>query len=416
MQLAFETERITALTHKTHNSPDTLLVHSGRHPREFGGVVNTPVVRASTVLYPTLEAYQASRGQKFGALRYGRYGTQTAFALMEALTELDGGHGTVLYPSGLAAIAGVLCALLRPGDHLLMVDSVYGPTRKFCDEQLLRRGVETTYFDPSTGARLADLIRSETRVVYCESPGSLTFEVQDLPAIAAICRPRLIALVVDNTWATPYFFKPLAHGADISIQAATKYVVGHSDAMLGVAVANEQYLDVVREQAAAYGMLAPPDDCWLALRGLRTLGVRLRAHQQNALEVAEWLARHRLVANVMYPALHNSPSHSLWRRDFQGASGLFGVELSDLDSSAVALFVNSLSLFGIGSSWGGYESLVLPSKPVRTGSPSHANGSLVRFHIGLEDPQDLIADLAQAFERVLASRTVHTRRSRHERD
>lgn len=378
---------------------DTLLVHGGRHPTEFGGVVNTPVVRASTVLYPDLEAYEASRPTKFGALRYGRYGTQTAFALAEALAALDGGEGAVLYPSGLAAIAGVLRALLRPGDHMLMVDTVYEPARKFCTEALSRDGISTTFYDPALTDGIESLIRPETRVAYCESPGSLTFEVQDIPRIGEVCRRYGIPVVVDNTWATPYFFKPLRHGADIAIQAATKYVVGHSDAMLGVAVARAEHLDLLRASAAEHGVLAGPDECWLGLRGLRSLGARLRQHEASTRIVVEALRRHAAVRSILYPACETNPSHALWRRDFEGASGLFGIELATRDPAAVRAFVNALRLFGIGSSWGGYESLILPAKPVRTASTPGVSGALVRIHVGLEDPQDLLADLELGFER-----------------
>lgn len=375
----------------------TRLVHAGRHPEQFGGAVNTPVVRTSTVLYPDLAAYEDSRAQKFGALRYGRYGTPTAFALQEAMTELEGAAGTVLYPSGLAAISSVLRSLLAPGDHLLMVDSVYGPARQFCEGALRRAGIETTYFDPAIGGSIADLLRPQTRVVYGESPGSLTFEVQDLPTIAQTCRRSGVWLVVDNTWASPLFHRPLELGADISISAATKYVVGHSDAMLGVAATNERALDPVRAGAAADGQIAGPDDCWLALRGLRSMGARLRQHEEGALFVTRWLERHPAVRRVLYPALPGDPSHDLWKRDFSGASGLFSFELALPDQDRLRVFIDSLTLFGIGSSWGGFESLVLPARPVRTATPLSIKGALVRLHIGLEDPQDLVDDLARAF-------------------
>lgn len=372
---------------------DTLLTHCGRDPEAFGGAVNVPVVRASTILYPNLAAYEASRLEKFAVLRYGRYGTQTAFALQEAMTALDGGAGAVLYPSGLAAIANVLGALLRPGDHLLMVDTAYGPARHFCDGPLKRDGVTTTYYDPAMGADIVELITDRTRVVYCESPGSLTFEVQDIPALAAVCRPRGIAVVADNTWATPLFFQPFAHGVDISIHAATKYIVGHSDAMLGIATANETYLDRVRSHAADHGVVAGPDECWLALRGLRSLGARLRQHQQSTATIVAWLKQHPLVRRILYPAEPDHPSTALWRRDFLGASGLFCIEVEPAPAGAVHRLVDALTLFGIGSSWGGYESLILPAKLVRTNSPVSAAGPLLRLHVGLEDPRDLIADL-----------------------
>ncbi|MFK8252081.1 cystathionine beta-lyase [Ancylobacter terrae] len=392
------TRDVDSATAPSPASRRTRLVHAGRHPEQFGGAVNTPVVRTSTVLYPDLAAYEDSRAHKFGSLRYGRYGTQTAFALQEAMTELEGAAGAVLYPSGLAAISSVLRALLAPGDHLLMVDSVYGPARQFCDGALRRAGVETTYFDPAIGGGIADLLRPRTRVVYGESPGSLTFEVQDLPAIAQACRRSGALLVVDNTWASPLFHRPLELGADVSISAATKYVVGHSDAMLGVAATNERALDAVRAGAAADGLLAGPDDCWLALRGLRSMGARLRQHEESALFVAHWLARHPAVRRVLYPALPGDPSHELWKRDFSGASGLFSFELARPDPDRLRVFIDGLALFGIGSSWGGFESLVLPAKPVRTASHLPVEGALVRLHIGLEDPNDLVGDLARALD------------------
>lgn len=373
--------------------PDTILAHGGRDPQAFGGAVNIPAVRASTILYTNLKAYEDSRAEKFAALRYGRYGTQTAFALEEAVAALEGGFRATAFPSGLSAIANVLRALLRPGDHLLMVDTVYGPARKFCDEALGRDGIATTYYDPSMTAQLEDLITDRTRVVYCESPGSLTFEIQDIKAIAAICRPRGIAIIADNTWATPLFYQAFAHGVDVSIHSATKYIVGHSDAMLGIAVCTEEYFQRVRGHAAEHGVVAGPDDCWLGLRGLRTLGARLRQHQRTAQEVIAWLLQQPAVSHVYYPALASDHSHTLWRRDFTGASGLFGLELMPAPHEAVHALINTLKLFGIGSSWGGYESLILPSKPVRTASRNRATGPLLRINIGLEDAYDLIADL-----------------------
>lgn len=386
------------LARPAHLRLDTVLAHSGRNPVEFGGTVNVPVVRASTVLYPNLAAYESSRGQKFGALRYGRYGTQTAFALVDALSELDGSDGAVLFPSGLAAIAGVLRTLLHPGDHLLMVDVVYAPTRRFAEDALKQDCIETTFFDPATNETIGDLIKTNTKVIYCESPGSHTFEIQDLPAIAQVCRQRGLVLVVDNTWATSYFFRPLQYGADIAIQSATKYIVGHSDAMLGVATAKSPHIESLRQSVAASGLIAAPDDCWLALRGLRTLSVRLRAHQEHADQVARWLTQHPKVRRVLWPALERDEYHALWKRDFAGASGVFGVELVDVGSEGIRRLVDRLMLFGIGSSWGGYESLVLPSAVVRTAVPPRTRGPTIRLQIGLEDPRDLIADLEQALD------------------
>ncbi|WP_245267574.1 cystathionine beta-lyase [Mesorhizobium sp. WSM1293] len=391
---------------------DTRLVHAGRHPADFGGVVNTPVVRASTVLYPDIGAYERSRASKFGALRYGRYGTQTSFALAEAMAEIEGADGAVLYPSGLAAIAGVLKSLLSPGDHLLVTDAVYGPARNFCETELRRNGIDVTFFAPDIGASIGDLVRPQTRVVYCESPGSLTFEVQDIPAIVAACRSPDIAIVVDDTWATPFFHRPLDLGAHVTIHAATKYIVGHSDAMLGVAVANERHLPRIRDWAAGHGVLAGPDECWLALRGLRSLGARLRQHQESAKTIAGSLKGHPAVERVLYPALDTDSSHTIWGRDFSGATGLFGVELVNTSPDMVRAFIDSLELFGIGSSWGGFESLILPSKPVRTASEPHWKGPLLRLHIGLEDPDDLLDDLQRGLD-VMHEANCHDERKRN---
>ncbi|MGQ0663021.1 MAG: cystathionine beta-lyase [Pseudomonadota bacterium] len=381
---------------------DTILAHSGRHPQQYGGAVNPPVVRASTILFPTVAAYEAAGVDKFTGLRYGRFGTQTTFALEEALVALEGGHRAMVLPSGLAAIAGAITAFVKPGDHLLMVDTAYWPTRHFCDTRLVRQGVETTYYDPSMGARIEALFRPNTRLVFCESPGSLTFEVQDIPAISAAARRRGIPVLADNTWPTPYFFPAFARGVDVSIHAATKYIVGHSDVMLGVIVANEATWRTVRTHVAEYGYAASPDDCYLALRGLRTLGVRLKQHFANALLVAGWLRGRPEVARVLYPALEGDPGQGLWRRDFSGATGLFAAVLAPQPKPAVEAMLNGLRLFGIGASWGGYESLVLLTYPQksRTATAFPAAGPVVRFHIGLEDPEDLIADLEAGFARL----------------
>lgn len=396
---------------RSHHS-DTILAHAGRKPADFGGVVNTPVVRASTIIYPDLEAYRASRSVKFGSLRYGRYGTQTAMALVEAMTELEGGDGAVLHPSGLASIAMTLRSLLSPGDHLLVADSVYAPTRAFCDGQLALQGIEVSYYDPAIGASIDRQFRPNTRVVFAESPGSLTFDMQDIPALSSACRPREIALVVDGTWATPLFCRPLSLGADVVIHSATKYIVGHSDAMLGVAVARDPWRLMLEKFAALNGIIAGPDDCWLALRGLRSMGARLRQHQHCAMRLTSWLDGHPAVARILYPAHPGHPGHSIWRRDFTGASGLFGVELAPCSSDNVDRFIDALSLFGIGSSWGGYESLVLPSSPMRTIGGQTFAGPLVRLHAGLEHPDDLIADLEQALS-LLDSTKQHGQESRH---
>ena len=385
--------------------PDTFLAHAGSDPRRFEGLVNPPVSRASTILHENMEAFRSALANKHEAPYYGRYGTCTSKVLAQACAQLDGADGAVLYPSGLAAIVGVLTALLPPGSHLLMVDSVYGPVREFCETVLRQQGTETTWYPPGAGASVAALLRPETRVVYCESPGSLTFEMQDLAAIAAAVHGTNITVVADNTWATPYFFRPLQHGAHISIQAATKYLVGHSDAMLGVAAAKGACLPLLRRAAALSGNSVSPDDCYLALRGLRTLGVRLRQHQAGAMRVAAWLQSRPEIRRVLYPPLAAEREQALWRRDFTGASGLFGLEFrAGISPAQVDAFVDRLHLFGIGVSWGGYESLVLPSHPVRK-FPGPCEGVLVRLHIGLEDPDDLIADLAGSLDQITAMKS-----------
>ncbi len=377
---------------------DTLLVHAGRDPLRFGGLVNPPVSRASTILHPSMASFRKAQADKHGQPYYGRFGTASHRMLEEACTALDGGRGTVLFPSGLAASTGALSAVAAPGSHLLVVDSVYGPVREFCEGDLAARGVEVEFFEPTIGAGIAGRLKPSTCAVYCESPGSLTFEIQDLPAICEAAHRQDVAVLVDNTWATPLFCRPLALGADIAIQAATKYLVGHSDAMLGVAVANERWFGALRTTAARQGNSVGADDCALALRGLRTLGVRMRQHQASALAVARWLATRPEVRRVDYPALPGDPGHALWQRDFTGASGLFGFELHPVPEAAVDAFIDGLVLFGIGVSWGGFESLVLPSHPKRSlAAARHA--PLLRLHIGLEDPQDLIEDLAAGLER-----------------
>ena len=383
---------------------DTLLVHLGRSPEQHHGAVNTPVYHASTILFPNVAAWEAARdpAKRFDTVRYGLLGTPTTMALEEAVAKIEGGYRAMLAPSGLAAITGPLYACLSAGDHLLMVDSVYGPTRNFCDKVLSRAGVETTYYDPLIGAGIEALMRPNTKVVFCESPGSLTFEVQDVPAIAAVAHARGAKVLLDNTWASPYLFRSFEHGVDISIHAATKYIVGHSDVILGVVITNEESYSRVRTTCADIGLCAGPDDAYLALRGLRTLSVRLERHQKNALEVARWLQQRPEVSRVLYPALPEDPGHAIWKRDFLGASGLFGVVLKPARKTQVDVFIDALRLFGIGASWGGFESLVQPTNPARfrTATKWQAEGPTLRFHIGLEDPRDLIADLANGFARM----------------
>jgi cystathionine beta-lyase len=372
--------------------PATILVEGGRRKSWRGRLVNVPVERASTILFDSVAELTGS-SPALGEYRYGLQGTATHWALSEALTELEpGAAGTALCSSGLAAITGALLAVLSSGDELLVTDSVYGPTRKFCETILKRFGVATRYYDPLAGAGVAELIGDKTRAILLESPGSLTMEVQDVPAICAVARERGIATLLDNTWATPLFFPAMAAGVDISILAATKYVGGHADVMIGTATATEQYFAALQRTFWDLGHALSPDDAWLGSRGLRTMAVRLKQHEASALAVARWLKQQPRVGAVLHPALPDCPGHEHWKRDFKGSSGLFAFEL---DGDAIA-FVDRLELFGIGFSWGGYESLALPVHPVRTVSKAPAE-NLVRLHIGLEDSDDLIEDLANSF-------------------
>ena len=389
--------------------PATKLVQGGRRPewtgdpRLGGGVVNPPVWRASTILYDNIADLKARGHATHDKLYYGRRGTPTAWALADALTHMEpGAEGTLLYPSGVAANSAGMLALLAPGDHLLMVDSAYEPTRAFCNGMLKRYGVETTFYDPLTGAGIADLIRPETKLIFLESPGSLTFEVQDIPAITAVARERGVLTMLDNTWATPHFFPALAKGVDVTMMSLTKYVGGHSDAMMGSLTATKAVWPRLRSAAYQLGQSVSPDDCALMLRGLRTLDVRLARHQANALAVAGWLAARSDVGRVLHPALAGDPGHPIWARDFRGASGLFGFTLKGADEAGRTRFVEALSHFGIGFSWGGFESLVVPSNPaeIRTATQWVDPDPLLRLSIGLEDPADLIADLGRGFAAV----------------
>ena len=363
-------------------------------------MVNTPVFRGSTIISSSLDEWESRKAPGNPYASYGRFGTPTTRALETALAELEGGHRSIVFPSGLAACAHSMLAFMRPGDHVLLSDSVYGPTRHFATDVLVRFGVEVEFFDPLIGEAIRHQIRPSTRLVVVESPGSSTFEVQDVPAIAREAHKVDAFVVMDNTWATPLFFKPFEHGVDISIQSATKYIVGHSDALLGVATANARAWPLLQKTAHDFGQTAGPDDIYLALRGLRSLSVRLRQHWENGVMLAESLARHPLVAEVRHPALPSDPGHSLWRRDFTGASGLFAIALQPISRDALCAFFEGLELFGIGLSWGGYESLVLPmDRPSRAVRPWRHAGPLIRIHAGLESPRDLIRDMHSALDR-----------------
>jgi len=373
------------------NKPSTRLIEGGRRKAWRGKLVNVPVERASTILFDDV-AEMRDNVAGLGTYRYGLQGTATHWALAEALTELEpGAEGTALYSSGLAAITTALLAVLSPGDELLVPDSVYGPTRKFCDTFLKRFGVATRYYDPLTIPEIGN----RSRAILLESPGSLTMEVQDVPAICAAARERDVVTLIDNTWATPLLFPAIAAGVDISILAATKYVGGHADVMLGSVTATAKHFRTIQTLGWDLGHAVSPDDAWLGSRGLRTMGVRLAQHEQSALRIANWLKQRPEVGRVLHPALPDCPGHEFWKRDFKGSSGLFSFELKDADDARRAAFIDRLELFGLGYSWGGYESLAMPVDPVRTVSRAPAP-NLVRLHVGLEDPGDLIADLEQA--------------------
>ncbi len=342
---------------------DTLLTLAGRDSQAHQGVVNTPVFRTSTVLFPDIKSYESVDPDNYKVLRYGMYGTPTTFALEEAVAQLEGGHAAVALPSGLAAIVAALAAFVKTGGHILVADSVYGPTRNFCDQRVTPFGVEVEYYDPLIAGGIAALIRPNTTLVFCETPGSLTFEMQDIPAIAAAAHAKEIPVVADNTWGTPYFFRSFEHGVDVSIHAGTKYIAGHSDTLMGLIVTNQRSWLKVRKTVADYGYSVSPDDCYLALRGLRTIGVRMNHQQQSALKIARWLQSRPEVLRVLFPALESDPGYALWKRDFSGASALFSVILAPVRWEKVGAMIDALELFGIGSSWGGYESLAIRSNP-----------------------------------------------------
>lgn len=386
---------------------DTKVIRAGHSKKRNAGVVNTPVYHASTVVFDSVAqlrdvAPRALKGEK--TLFYGRLGTPTHWTLEEAITELAGGADTILTPSGVAACALAIFGCVKAGDHMLVSDSVYEPTRKLCDGLLKDLGVTTDYYDPRLGAGIAAMMRPNTRLVFCESPGSHTFEVQDIPAISKVAHAYGAKVAIDNTWASPLYCKPLALGADISIEAATKYICGHSDAVIGAVTATADALPGLRRAVLGLGYAAGPDDVYLTTRGLRTLSVRLARHQENAMKIALWLNERPEVSRVLYPALPGDPGHALWKRDFQGASGLMGVVLSRTSPDAVAAMIEGMTLFALGFSWGGFESLIAPSSPktLRTAVPWVDAEPGLRLHIGLEDPFDLIADLEQGFARLAA--------------
>ena len=378
-------------------STATLLTQAGRTPHEHYGFVNTPIYRGSTVLFKNVDDFIHKRNR----FEYGRRGNPNSESLNEAWREISGAAGAVSVSSGLAAVSLALLSCLKAGDHILVTDSVYQPTRRLCDDLLTHYGIETTYYDPVIGAGIEKLFKANTKVVYTESPGSLTFEVQDIPAISKVAHARNALVLMDNTWATPLFFAAHKHGVDICIEAGTKYLVGHSDALIGMISANEKAWPLVNEAYGLLGMCSAPDDMFLSLRGLRTMGVRLKHQEKAALNIATWLAGRPEVARVLHPALPSCPGHEIWKRDFSGSSGLFGIELKEASQKAVAAMVDGLSLFGIGVSWGGYESLIIPFDCCfRSKAPCKT--PCLRLQVGLEDEKDLIADLEAGLARLNA--------------
>ncbi|MBU8899580.1 cystathionine beta-lyase [Corallococcus sp. M34] len=380
---------------------DTTLIHVGSNPAQQHGFVNPPLYRGSTVLYGSVQSMEETARDRLKRTlpAYGRFGSPTCRALESALAELEGGYASVCTVSGLAAITTAILAFVETGDHILVSDSAYMPTRNFCDS-LRRFGIEAQYYDPCIGGAIEALLRPNTRLVFLESPGSMTFEVQDIPAISEVCRARGIVTLVDNTWATPLFLNPLTLGVDVVIHSATKYITGHADSLLGAIVCNEAIYPLVRASSIRLGQCAGADDVYLGLRGLRTLTVRLRQHQHQALTLAHWLVERREVAEVLYPALPGDRGHALWKRDFKGASGLLGVVLQPHhDKASVDAMLNALRLFGLGHSWGGFESLIVPGDPSAYRLPGQwqRSGALLRIHVGLEDMADLKADLAEGF-------------------
>lgn len=382
---------------------DTVIVTSGRSPEDHNGAVNVPVYRVSTITHPTVaELESATKAGNFSN-RYGRVGTPTTEAFEAAVSALEGGFNTVSMSSGLSALTSSLLAFLSTGDHVLITDSVYGPVRRFASSHLQRLGIEVTFYDPLIGGDIASLIQDNTKIVFVEAPGSLTFDMQDIPAIAEEAHKAGCVVIMDDTWSAGIYFKPFEHGVDVCAMAATKYIVGHSDVMMGLITTTEEHWDKVRPSAAVLGANSGPDDVYLALRGLRTLKVRLDRHQETGIKLAQWLQSRPEVDRVLHPALPEHPGHDIWKRDFTGASGLFSFVLKDeFEESRIHAMLDGMELYAMGASWGGYESLIMPANPAanRTATEWKDQGQLIRIHAGLEDPDDLIEDLQQGFNRL----------------
>ena len=394
------------MTDKTRKyGPNTTIVHAGSDPQNQRGAVNPPVYHVSTVAHPSMDAMREARMGSDRNFVYGRHGTPTSMAFEEAAAAIEGGERAKAVSSGLQAVVAATLAFVEGGDHILMLDSAYAPSRRMTEGILAKMGVETTFYDPLIGAGIAELMRPNTKVVFTESPASHTFEVQDIPAIVDAAHKGGAVVIIDNTWSAGHYFKPLAHGVDVSVQAATKYWVGHSDAMLGCIITSEEHFPKIRASVAALGCSAAPDDCYLGLRGIRTLSVRLERHEQNGLKLAEWFAGQTAVDRVLHPAFNTCPGHEFWKRDFTGASGLFSVVLNPVGQKAVDAMVDGLELYSLGGSWGGYESLVLPSslEGSRTATEWDFSKPCVRFHAGLEDIDDLIEDARAGLSRLNAA-------------
>lgn len=394
---------------------DTVATHAGRAPASHAGAVNPPVYHASTILFDRMEDYENRRERFYDGVGYGLYNTPTTLALAEAVSELEGASRCLVVQSGTAAIATTLMAFAASGSNLLVADTAYRTTRSFCEEILRPLGIEISYYDPMIGAEINDLITPATSLIYLESPGSMTFEVQDIPTITDVARRRGVPTAIDASWASPMFLRPLALGVDISIQSGTKYLCGHSDVIFGTAaVADETLFRRLKDVAGRLGHRLGGEDCYLALRGLRTLPVRMERHQETALRLAGWLAEQPEVKHILHPAFPDHPGHSIWRRDFTGASGLFGVLLEPAARASVAAMLEGMRLFKMGSSWGGYESLIVPvdAGSISKASPWLADGVLLRIHAGLETADDLIADLEEGFERLRASTSVRKNTAR----
>jgi len=392
------------MTAKRPRKPGTLVGTLGRAPRKWLGAVSTPVFHASTILFPTVAELLAAMHGEHDGLTYGLHGLPTVTDLQNAIAELEGGHAALAVPSGLTATTLPLLALTKPGDHVLVTDVVYGPTRRFCELHLRRLGIEVSYYDPLVGSAIEREFRANTKLVFVESPGSLTFEVQDVSAIAAVAHARNALVVIDNTWATPLFFRAFDHGVDVSVHAATKNIASHSDVLLGVIVASAATFPALHRMWTDMGITASADECFLALRGLRTLATRLDRQQASALKIAQWLRERPEVKEVLHPGLPGARGHALWKRDFKGATSLFGVVLHPVSETRIAAMLDGLELFSMGFSWGGFESLIIPTFPERSRTVTTwaPGGPCLRLAIGLEDPDDLIEDLAAGVARLTA--------------